>query len=335
MPPRRGSATDLAAEARRAATRSRRAREADASAAAARTAASSVPSSACSAAANVSRKSTTSALCSGCWTLTYGSRRRAVARQLMLRTRSPAASGRRSANSMPSPRSRETRLPSTGRVRSGATRRRSRSTPGTRGARRLAERALERERPETVARADDRRPDLVDAPAARDQVELHLAHAHRAPSQNATGRGSRRSRARRRQGSSTRAGPPRVAQRHGRRTVLALERSVALEAQPTVDRDPRLADQRDAPSSSERQREHGELRSARRRAPQRGGSPRARRSAAAAARRERCILPARPRTGGDRGGVEAVAHDVLGVTRWIHSSGRSAIRCARAGTATA
>src|SRR4051794_8415023 len=111
-------------------TRSRSFRCAAASVSAARTARTSVPSCRRRASANVSRNSTTSALRSGWWSLTIGAPRRAVARQFTRRTRSPGANGRRSANSIPSPRCGATRLPAAACARDGPTRRRSRSRDG-------------------------------------------------------------------------------------------------------------------------------------------------------------------------------------------------------------
>ena len=61
----------------------------------------------------------------GAVSFTQGSPRRAVARQLMRRMRSPGTNGRRSANSIPSPRMRGTWLPADACVSSGAS---SRST---------------------------------------------------------------------------------------------------------------------------------------------------------------------------------------------------------------
>ena len=111
-------------------TRSRRARWARASPAAARTAASSVPPAWSRASSNVSRSSTTSLECSGWRSFTCGEPRRAVARQLICRTRSPTWKGRMSANSMPSPRARATCVPRNGWVRKGATSSRSRCSRG-------------------------------------------------------------------------------------------------------------------------------------------------------------------------------------------------------------
>ena len=107
------------------ATRSRRARWARASEAAARTAASSVPLAPWRASSKVSSSSTTSLACSGWRSVTYRVPRLAVARQLTCRTRSPAANGRISANSIPSPRARATCVPRNGWVRSDATSSRS------------------------------------------------------------------------------------------------------------------------------------------------------------------------------------------------------------------
>ena len=59
----------------------------------------------------LSRNRTTSLLRSGCCSFTYSSPRRALTRQFTWRTRSPDANGRRSANSIPSPRVRATRSP--------------------------------------------------------------------------------------------------------------------------------------------------------------------------------------------------------------------------------
>ena len=112
------------------ATRSRRARCALASDVAARTAASSVPLAPSCASANVSSSSTTSLECSGWRSVTYSAPRRAVARQLTCRDRSPTANGRMSANSIPSPRARATWAPKNGWVRSGATSSRSRCSRG-------------------------------------------------------------------------------------------------------------------------------------------------------------------------------------------------------------
>ena len=56
---------------------------------------------------------------SGCVSFTHGSPRRAVARQLTRRTRSPVVNGRRSANSIPSPRLRATWFPANAWVSSG------------------------------------------------------------------------------------------------------------------------------------------------------------------------------------------------------------------------
>ena len=118
------------------------------------------------ASAKVSRKMTTSVFRSGWVSFTQGSPRRAVARQLTRRTRSPGTNGRRSANSIPSPRVRGSWLPAKGCVSSG------RSSCSQHLAARVdlqreppLEGLLEDEQPEGIVRAEDEVADEVGAPA--------------------------------------------------------------------------------------------------------------------------------------------------------------------------
>jgi hypothetical protein len=121
--------------------------------------------------------------------------------------------------------------------------------------------------------------------------------------------------------------------RHGRAYLLSLERTFAFESEHAVEREWRRSYQPDGDEQHERRRERGEL----------GAARGERRDERDRGERRICLQPRRGRQGhrassGTRtGGTGQLSRQSRttssALMRWIHSSGRSVIRCASAGTA--
>ena len=198
-----------------------------------------------------------SALCSGCCRLTYGTPRRALARQLMLRTRSPGTRGAGLRTRCPRPFAGDLAAehgPAPQRCDEPV--QPVDTWVGTQ-LRRPAERALERKGAEPVVRTDDGRAGREDAPPSDPQLERDgtllpgcepvLDRARIRPQPRRLGR------------INPDAGRgAAVADGDGRANTLTLQSALAVQLQPAVERE-RYAHERDAEEHHERRREHREV----------------------------------------------------------------------------
>jgi hypothetical protein len=178
----------------------------------------------------------------------------------MLRTRSPGASGRRSANSI-APFARDLAAQN----RPGAERRDDPAQPFDAGVDphvgRVAQRSVDRDRPQPVPRADDGRTDLVHAPAPGREFEPQLTPlAAREPERDRR-RVAVEPRGGRHVDVDTRAATTVLDGEH-RAEPISLERAVAVEHQIALERE-RLVGERDRDEQRERRRQDRELRASR------------------------------------------------------------------------
>ena len=291
----------------------------------------------------LSTKSTTSVFRSGWRSFTTSACRRAEARQLIERTRSPGTKSRRSAYSIPSPFTRATSLPGEGLRLDGredpAERLLAAGRPSA-GAR-LAMRSLPDDEPEGIARAQLDVPDVVDAPARAAERQRDLTRLLA---------GCSRTRARRRRPRRPRLrAAGRGAPRAGRPRTLASQRELGLDLlvpraparPPTASSTSTFGSRASRVPSDEEERERrgddGELGATngeRGDEPDRGErarSPRARGSPRRVIAAPRDVLGPRRRHASRAPRATTSSAD----TRCTQSSGRSTSRCASAGTATA
>ena len=277
----------------------------------------------------------TSAFRSACSSFTHSSPRRALARQLIRRTRSPGTNCRRSANSIPSPFSRATRLPGEDlrlERRAGLL-----SRLGTRVDldRELeVEAALVAARPKR-SRATGRPRRRCTRPSARSESRYSSS---RSPPRDPQRDGVLAVRER----EALREVEPRAAARSGRRSTVGASRPRPRSRAParararTPDRGVSASASPAPATQRERRREHDQLREARGRATRRGRgrvkpayAPSAWRSSA------RQLNGGRLRRAASAPSPAPARTTSSELTRCTQSSGRSIRRCVSAGTATA